>query len=154
MKRTAIAFTVVAILALAPIAAQNRSVDTAFQKFWTATSPSEADKALSDVLKSGVTFDEALRRLKAGRTYSAQKSGAIMLANRTKDGIEHHYAVNSHHPEHYEAGIAGMSLFDLIEMLVDWKAASERMRFTMLARPLRRWAVRKCSRPMRLKKAS
>lgn len=40
--------------------------------------------------------------------------------------LEHHYANNSHHPEHYENGIAGMSLLDLVEMICDWKAASER----------------------------
>ena len=40
--------------------------------------------------------------------------------------IAHHYEHNSHHPEHYENGIAGMSLLDVIEMLCDWKAASER----------------------------
>ena len=40
--------------------------------------------------------------------------------------IEHHRANNSHHPEYYEDGIAGMSLLDLIEMICDWKAASER----------------------------
>ncbi len=40
--------------------------------------------------------------------------------------LEHHYEVNSHHPEHYPNGIDGMSLIDLIEMLADWKAASMR----------------------------
>lgn len=40
--------------------------------------------------------------------------------------IDHHYGANSHHPEHYQAGIRGMSLLDLIEMLCDWKAAGER----------------------------
>lgn len=40
--------------------------------------------------------------------------------------LAHHYANNSHHPEHYENGIAGMDLFDLVEMFFDWKAASER----------------------------
>jgi hypothetical protein len=40
--------------------------------------------------------------------------------------LAHHYARNSHHPEHYPDGIAGMDLFDLVEMLLDWKAASER----------------------------
>jgi hypothetical protein len=40
--------------------------------------------------------------------------------------LEHHYAANSHHPEHYSRGIEGMSLLDLLEMIVDWKAASER----------------------------
>jgi hypothetical protein len=40
--------------------------------------------------------------------------------------LDHHYQVNSHHPEHYATGINGMSLIDLIEMLADWKAASMR----------------------------
>lgn len=40
--------------------------------------------------------------------------------------LEHHYANNSHHPEHYPNGVAGMDLFDLVEMFFDWKAASER----------------------------
>lgn len=40
--------------------------------------------------------------------------------------LKHHYENNSHHPEHYENGIAGMDLFDLVEMFFDWKAASER----------------------------
>ena len=33
---------------------------------------------------------------------------------------------NSHHPEHYENGIYGMDLIDLVEMICDWKAASLR----------------------------
>lgn len=40
--------------------------------------------------------------------------------------LEHHYANNRHHPEHYKNGINDMTLMDLIEMLLDWKAASER----------------------------
>lgn len=40
--------------------------------------------------------------------------------------IEHHYANNDHHPEYHAAGIVGMSLLALIEMLADWKAAGER----------------------------
>ena len=42
------------------------------------------------------------------------------------DMTAHHYAANSHHPEHYENGISGMDLLDLVEMFLDWKAASER----------------------------
>lgn len=45
---------------------------------------------------------------------------------RMKVALDHHYANNSHHPEHYENGMAGMSLLDLVEMLADWKAATER----------------------------
>lgn len=40
--------------------------------------------------------------------------------------LEHHYSKNRHHPEYHEHGIDDMTLIDLIEMLADWKAASER----------------------------
>lgn len=40
--------------------------------------------------------------------------------------LRHHYQHNRHHPEYHKEGIDGMTLIDLIEMLVDWKAASER----------------------------
>jgi hypothetical protein len=43
-----------------------------------------------------------------------------------KVALDHHYLHNNHHPEHYSNGIDGMSLLDLVEMLMDWKAASER----------------------------
>lgn len=42
------------------------------------------------------------------------------------EALNHHYANNSHHPEHHKNGIEDMSLLDVIEMLADWKAASER----------------------------
>lgn len=41
--------------------------------------------------------------------------------------MDHHYAANRHHPEHWNAphhGLAGMSLIDICEMMADWKAAS------------------------------
>jgi hypothetical protein len=41
-------------------------------------------------------------------------------------GIEHHITNNTHHPEAFEHGVKGMSFLDLMEMLADWKAASER----------------------------
>ena len=40
--------------------------------------------------------------------------------------LEHHYARNRHHPEHHKHGIDDMTLLDLVEMIVDWKSASER----------------------------
>ena len=43
-----------------------------------------------------------------------------------KVALDHHYVHNAHHPQHYPNGVDGMSLFDLIEMLMDWKAAGER----------------------------
>ena len=84
-----------------------------------------------------------------------------------KPALDHHYAVNSHHPEHFRlwrcdvclrvfqdppldgrcphcreddvngevvferpltphVGVEGMTILDVMEMLADWKAASER----------------------------
>lgn len=43
-------------------------------------------------------------------------------------GLQHHYAWNSHHPEHYDDGAAGMDLLDVIEMVCDWEAAARRMK--------------------------
>lgn len=40
--------------------------------------------------------------------------------------LEHHYENNAHHPEHFENGIAGMTLMDIVEMFCDWKAATLR----------------------------
>ena len=45
-----------------------------------------------------------------------------------KVALEHHYANNSHHPEHYENGVNGMNLIDVIEMFCDWRAATLRHR--------------------------
>lgn len=38
--------------------------------------------------------------------------------------LEHHRANNSHHAEFYPDGVAGMDLFDLVEMFFDWRAAN------------------------------
>lgn len=45
---------------------------------------------------------------------------------KIKPALEHHYANNRHHPEHFKNGIADMNLIDILEMLCDWKASSER----------------------------
>lgn len=42
--------------------------------------------------------------------------------------LEHHLSNNRHHPEWHQEGVRGMTLPDLVEMLCDWKAASERVR--------------------------
>jgi len=43
-----------------------------------------------------------------------------------RSAIDHHKSINPHHPEYYEDGVNGMDLIDVVEMLCDWKAASER----------------------------
>ena len=68
-------------------------------------------------------FDRLTPELK-GVTYGSDKYKGLL--KELGVALEHHYANNSHHPEHYENGIDGMDLFDLIEMFFDWKAATER----------------------------
>lgn len=43
-----------------------------------------------------------------------------------KAGLDHHFAHNDHHPQHHERGVAGMNLMQMTEMLVDWRASTER----------------------------
>ena len=43
-----------------------------------------------------------------------------------KPALEHHYAYNRHHPQHFPNGVDDMTLIDIVEMIADWKAASER----------------------------
>lgn len=50
----------------------------------------------------------------------------IRRAKMLKPMLKHHYANNSHHPEHHENGVYGMTLFDVVEMWCGWVAASER----------------------------
>lgn len=98
-------------------------------------------------------FDRVTGRLK-GMTYGSDEYRASIA--ELGPALVHHYANNSHHPEHYqkdvciicfaefpagskavcdrcgngqfstEPNVDGMSLLDLIEMLCDWKAAGER----------------------------
>lgn len=71
------------------------------------------------------TFDACTLKLKAMAYGSPEYKAALA---ELKPALDHHYAANSHHPEHYPNGVDGMSLFDLVEMLMDWKAATERMK--------------------------
>lgn len=68
-------------------------------------------------------FDEATPKLK-GLTYGSDEYKRALA--EMGEALRHHYANNSHHPEHYENGINGMNLLDLVEMLCDWKAATLR----------------------------
>lgn len=42
------------------------------------------------------------------------------------EALQHHYEQYRHHPEHFEEGVVDMHLLDLLEMVVDWRAATER----------------------------
>lgn len=68
-------------------------------------------------------FDEETPKL---RGLVFRSPGYEAATERLRPALEHHYANNSHHPQHYEDGIDEMDLFDLVEMMCDWKASGER----------------------------
>lgn len=69
------------------------------------------------------TFDEFTPKLKDTVYGSDEYRGFL---RDMQPALEHHYAHNRHHPEHHEEGVDGMNLADVVEMLCDWTAASER----------------------------
>lgn len=68
-------------------------------------------------------FDEFTPKLR-GSTYGSDEYQKHLSAMRV--ALDHHYSMNSHHPEHFPNGIRGMTLLDLMEMFCDWKAATLR----------------------------
>lgn len=57
-------------------------------------------------------------------TYGSEEYQACLKA--IKPALDHHYANNCHHPEHYKNGVDDMDFIDLVEMIADWKAATKR----------------------------
>lgn len=68
-------------------------------------------------------FDEFTPKLR-GSTFGSPEYKEFLAGMEATLAV--HYRRNSHHPQHFENGIEGMTLFDLVEMIADWKAASER----------------------------
>lgn len=120
------------------------------------------DQVISDLLDRGnrhdqskleepevSVFNEFSPKLKKS-TYGSKEYKGFLESMGV--GLEHHYAVNDHHPEHFvgtyvsgrrlevetsgwrqgfidlppNAGIHGMNLVQMLEMLCDWKAATMR----------------------------
>jgi hypothetical protein len=70
-------------------------------------------------------FDEATPKL-ANMVYGSDEYKASLKA--LGPALQHHFEHNDHHPEHHPMGVNDMSLMSLLEMLCDWRAASERMK--------------------------
>jgi hypothetical protein len=60
----------------------------------------------------------------AGMTYGSEEYKSSLEA--LKPALDHHYASNRHHPEHFLNGVNDMTLIDLAEMFCDWKASTLR----------------------------
>jgi hypothetical protein len=88
--------------ALLSASTQAAGVDAAFQKFWAEGNPAGAQIAAQEIAKTGITFDEAWKRLTLGRSYSPQSSGVVQihLKDLNNHGIDHYAAVNV--PQNYD----------------------------------------------------
>lgn len=75
---------VVFALALTATAAAQSPVDRAFQAFFDAPDPAAAAAAAEAIAKSGVSVNEALTRLRAGRTFGEKGTGVFSIT--TSDG--------------------------------------------------------------------
>ena len=81
-------------LAASHPAAAVKDVDAAFKAFWDARSPQDAAKAVPDLVASGVTFDDAAKRIRDGRPYSSTVPKGVIKSSRTAHGREFFYSVN------------------------------------------------------------
>lgn len=95
-------------------------IKVAIDKLWQRGIDHDKTKLESPEVEGFAEYGDRLRSLTYG-TEEYEKN----LAELNK-ALEHHYAKNKHHPEHYKDGINDMSLIDLIEMLCDWKASTFR----------------------------
>lgn len=68
-------------------------------------------------------FDEYTPKL-ADCTYGSDEYKEFLKG--LKPALDRHYKNNRHHPEHFKNGIKGMNLIDILELICDWKASSER----------------------------
>jgi len=77
-------------------------------------------------------FDEYTPKLR-DTTYGSDEYKEYL--KEMKPALDHHYANNRHHPEHFTPEVLhlnyvnepfGMNLIDIIEMFCDWKAATMR----------------------------
>jgi hypothetical protein len=65
-------------------------------------------------------YSEKLRTV----TYNSPKYKEFL--KEMSVALDHHYAHSRHHPEHFDDGINGMNLLDLLELVCDWKSSTMR----------------------------
>lgn len=68
-------------------------------------------------------YDEVTEKLR-GLSYGSKEYMDNLKS--IEPALQHHYANNDHHPQHWPNGIKDMSLLSLLELICDWKAASTR----------------------------
>ena len=77
------------------------NIDKAFARFWDARSPDDAAKAAEAVVKSGISLDDTLARLKRGRPYRADAPRGVLARTHRTMGADFNYSVDV--PESYDS---------------------------------------------------
>lgn len=68
-------------------------IDRAFRSFWSAPNATSAAERIDPILRTGVSFDEALSRVRHGRDYGADVPRGLQFGrHRTFDRADHEYA--------------------------------------------------------------
>ncbi|MGE0815965.1 MAG: PDZ domain-containing protein [Vicinamibacterales bacterium] len=88
-RRSLRAWLALALLghALAAVRPGAQSADAAWQAFWRADSTRSAVAEADKLLATGITFDDAYARLKAGRTYGAAPTGERSVRISAMGGV-------------------------------------------------------------------
>jgi hypothetical protein len=68
-------------------------------------------------------YDKYVPLLRTSEYASAEYMGFLRAM---EPALTHHYQANDHHPEHFDNHIDRMNLLQLLEMVLDWKAATMR----------------------------
>jgi poly(3-hydroxybutyrate) depolymerase len=76
-------------------------VDEAFKAFWAAATPEQAAAAADRVVTSGITADEAVARLKRGKTYDPKAPHGIVALSHQIGDTAFPYTVEV--PENYDS---------------------------------------------------
>jgi len=89
-----------------------------------------------ELLKRGETHDLSKmspEEVDAFTEYTPKLKTCIYGSNEYKrylaeiaPALEHHYKCSRHHPEHFDSGIRGMNLVDILELFCDWTASTKR----------------------------
>jgi PDZ domain-containing protein len=91
-----------ALLAAVPSANQAAppTADAAFESLFQARNANEATAAVDRILATGVTFDEAFRRLRQGRAYSRDVARGTVQGSYRSEAGEYFYTLDI--PENYD----------------------------------------------------
>src|SRR3990170_6289023 len=90
-RRLAAACTLAMAAWMAAPSAASKDLDEAFKAFWDARSPQAAARIVPDIVKSGVAFDEAFKRLQQWRPYAANVRRGVVKASYQAGGQEFFY---------------------------------------------------------------